>query len=128
MGKLTSVDIILGVLYISAALFLCIVAYMLFIKRFKRSKLEALNAVGLITSQNNNFKQPTKFLITSAEGKRVRIALLDGEEKEVSVLIDQEINQDEYPLEFNPALYDSGKYYLYLTTANASILRSITIE
>ena len=127
MGNATPLDIALGVGYVSAALFLIIVAYQIYLKRYKRNKLEALSAVQLITSKENVFSNKTSFLIVSAHGKHVKIELLDEKEKVVDTLIDEEVISDEYPLDFDPTKYSSGKYYLYLTTDSAQILRGITI-
>jgi len=127
MGKLSSFDIILGILYLSAAIFLSIAAYMLYLKRFKRAKLQAMNSVSLITSQYNNFSTKTKFLIESPEPVGVKVELLDENEKLVECLVDTVVSNLEYPFDFDPNEYPTGKYYLYLTSDNAKILRGITI-
>ncbi|MEX1001839.1 MAG: hypothetical protein WDZ35_06980 [Crocinitomicaceae bacterium] len=127
MGKFTSVDVIMGVLYVSAVLFLCITAYQLFIKRFKRNKLESLSAVSFITSKENVFSQKTSFLIVSAKDQKVKVQLLNRDESVIDTLMDETIPQEEYPFDFHPQNYEAGKYYLYLTTDNAKILRRITI-
>ena len=127
MRNLTATEIVLGIFYITASLSLIIAAYMLYIRRFKRNKLVAMNTISLVTSKENIFSSPTKFLLIMPTPGHVKIELLNQEEKVVSTLIDEEIAQEEYPIEFDPVLYDSGKYYIYLTTDNAKILRGITI-
>lgn len=128
MGKLTTLDIVLSVLYASAAILLLLTAYKLYLKRFKRAKLEAMNAIRLVTSKDNVFKSTTKFLIEAPSKGHVRIDLLDVNENLVKTLIDQELEQEEYPFDFMPEDYAPGKYYLYLTTSNAKIQRGISIE
>lgn len=127
MGKLTTVDIILSVLYASAAILLLVTAYRLYLKKFNRAKLEAMNSIRLVTSRENVFSNPTKFLIEAPQAGHVRIDLLDENEKLVKTLIDQAINEEEFPFDFNPLDYQAGKYYLYLTTSNAKIQRGISI-
>ena len=85
MGKLATLDIILGILYASAAIFLLVTAYRLYLKRFKRAKLQALNSVSLVTSRNNHFTKATKFLIEAPVNCHVKIELLDESEKLVNV-------------------------------------------
>jgi hypothetical protein len=127
MRNLTTADIVLGALYLSAALSLCIVAYKLFIRRFKRNKLVAMNSVSLVTSRENIFSGKTKFLLVVPTSCHVKVDLLDGDEKMLRTLVDEEIIQKEYPFDFDPTDLESGKYYLSLTAENVKILRGITI-
>lgn len=127
MGKLTTLDIVLSVLYASAAILLLITAYRIYLKRFKRAKLQALNAINLITSKDNIFKSPTKFLIEAPLKGQVKIELLDRDENLVKTLIDIDLPQEEFPFDFDPTEFEPGKYYLYLTTDNAKIQRGISI-
>jgi len=127
MGELETIDIILGILYLSAALFLAFTAYRLFLKRFKKNKLEALDKVTLETSHNNTFSHKTKFLIASPSPANVKVDLLDMEEKHIKTLVDTYLETEELPFDFDPSEFKSGKYYLYLTSDNSKILRSITI-
>lgn len=119
--------IVLGILYVITALVLIGVAYYFYLKKFKRNKLVAMSGVSLITSRENIFKAKTRFLVVSPEKFQVRVDLLDENEVFISTLLDEKVINEELPFDFDPADYDSGKYYLYLTTDNAKILRSITI-
>jgi hypothetical protein len=127
MGKLETIDIIMGVLYLSAALFLAFTAYRLFLKRFKKNKLEALDKVTLETSHDNIFSTKTKFLIASPTAINVKVELLDKEENHLKTLVDTYLETEEQPFDFDPSEFESGKYYLYLTSDNSKILRGITI-
>lgn len=128
MGKLTSLDIILGILYSTAAIMLISTAYMLYIRKFKRAKLEAMNAVRLITSRDNIFESKTKFLIESPLVCEVQVDLLDDAETLIQNLFKEEISGGEYSFDFDPTQFEPGKYFLSLTTSNASILRGIQIK
>ena len=86
-----------------------------------------MNGVSLITSRENIFSSKTKFLIVSPKVCKVKIDLLDEGENFIKTLVDEEVVNEELPFDFDPAEYNSGKYYLYLTADNARILRSITI-
>ncbi|MFT4600783.1 MAG: hypothetical protein ACI857_000960 [Arenicella sp.] len=128
MGKLTTFDIVLGVLYMTAAVALSVTAYSIYIKRFRRAKLHAMNKVTLVTSQYNVFKKATKFLVESPEPCAVKVELLNEKEELVECLVDVVVNNLEHPFDFDPSVYPEGKYYLYLTSDNAKILRGITIS
>lgn len=119
--------IILGAFYLITAIVLVLVAYYFYIKKFKRAKLKSMSGVSLITSRENVFSKKTKFLIVSPSVVQVKVDLLNENEGFVKTLIDAEIADEELPFDFDPADYDSGKYYLSLTSDNAKILRSITI-
>ena len=127
MGKLTTLDIVLSILYASAAVLLLVTAYRLYLRRFKRAKLEAMNSIRLVTSRDNVFSTPTKFLLECPLAGHVKLDLLNENEEVIKTLIDQAIDQEEFPFDFNPLDFEPGKYYLYLTTSNAKIQRGISI-
>ena len=127
MGKLTSLDIALSVLYATAAIALLFTAYRIYLKRLKRSKLEAMNCIRLVTSRDNVFKHKTKFLIEVPTPCLVQIDLLDSKECLVSTLVNQEVRSEEFPFDFDPTNFTPGKYYLSLSSEHAKILRGITI-
>ncbi len=127
MGKYETVDIILGILYASGALVLMVVSYRLYIRRFKRNKLEAKNQVVFTTSRQDLYKNKTQFLVTLSDPSNVRIALLDQDETEVMTVIDEDMLEGENIVEFNPEGKVEGIYYLSLTTIHTKILRKIRI-
>ena len=127
MDNISSTDIILGIFYLTAAIMLSLAAYKMMLRKFKRKKLEALNTISLVTSRENIFATKTRFLIVAPTTCKVKVDLLDKDEKLISTLVDREITEEEYPFDFDPADYESGKYYLYLDSDNAKILRGITI-
>ena len=127
MGKYESVDIILGVLYASGAIVLLVVSYRLYIKRFKRNKLEAKNQVVFTTSRQDVYKKKTQFLITLSDSTNVKLTLLDHSEKEVKVIVEEDMKSGENIIDFNPEGVPEGIYYLSLTTIHARILRRIKI-
>ncbi|UKN02670.1 hypothetical protein K6119_03975 [Paracrocinitomix mangrovi] len=127
MDNISSTQIILGIFYLTGAIALVLAAYSIYLKRFKRNKLKALNTVSLITSRENIFAAKTRFLVVAPEVCHVKVDLLDADEKVIQTLIDQEITNEELPFDFDPTAYEAGKYYLYLNSDNANILRSITI-
>lgn len=127
MGKAESVDIILGILYAVAAVMFFVVSYVYFIKRFKRNKLLAVNDVTLTTSRYDNYESKTQFLIELSKPLEVTLTLLDENEKEVEVLLVEELEAQENVVDFDPTNYQDGIYYLSLKTEGTSILRKINL-
>lgn len=127
MGKLTTADVILSILLITGAILTLVTAYVLFIKKYKRAKMVSMNNVRLVTSQDNVFRTKTKFLIENPESVSVKVELQDEKENTVAVLVDEMAGTEEFPFDFDPALYEKGKYYLYLSSENVKIQRIITI-
>ncbi|MEO9531468.1 MAG: hypothetical protein ABJG68_14285 [Crocinitomicaceae bacterium] len=127
MGKLTTVDIILAIVFIGTAIAVLVISYMLFIRRFRRAKMVTLNDMKLITSQKNYFQTKTKFLVENPECCEFKIELKDMNDNCIAVLADELSSEVEYPFDFDPAQYEKGKYYLYLTSENVKIQRIITI-
>lgn len=128
MGKFEAVDIILGVLYASGALLLLITSYRLYLKRFKKSKLEAINEVTLSTSRYDKYSEQTQFLVELSVSARVTLNLLDANEKKMAVLLDEALQAGDKIVDFDPKPYPNGDYYLSLKTESVSILRKITIN
>lgn len=127
MDNISTTQILLGIFYITAAVMLCFTGYRLMLKRFKKNKLEALNTVSLLTSRENVFATKTQFLVMAPSVCHVKIDLLDQDEKLITTMVDQEIVNQEHPFNFDPTEYKPGKYYIYLSSDNAKILRGITI-
>ncbi len=127
MGKLETVDIILGVLYATGAIALLVASYRLYLKRFKRSKLEAINDVTLSTSRYDQYQTKTQFLVELNVEANVRLMLLDKDENETAVLLDKNLAAGDHLVDFDPLNYQNGDYYLSLKTENVSILRKIRI-
>ena len=128
MGPLESSTIILGILYASGAIFLFVASYMLFIKRFKRTKLEALSDIKLTTSRTNIYSVKTQFLLEVSRPVTVQFDLLDEQEIKLSEIMSGDVEAGEQSVDFDPSNLKDGNYYLSLKTANASILRKIKIN
>ncbi len=100
---------------------------MLYIKRYKRNKLLAVNEVTFTTSRYNVYKKKTQFLIELSANMPVKLTLLDEDEQELKVLLDEELYAGENVTDFDPSDLKDGNYYLSLKTEGTSILRRIQI-
>lgn len=128
MNLFDSTRIILTILYITGAIFLLIVSYMLYIKRFKKSKLLAVNEVVFTTSRYDTFEVKTQFLIELSENMLVTLKILDADEQEVRTLLNKELNTGQNVLDFYPAEFEDGIYFLSLETTGTLITRKIKIK
>jgi hypothetical protein len=128
MNLFDSTRIILTILYITGAIFLLIVSYMLYIKRFKKSKLLAVNEVVFTTSRYDTFEVKTQFLIELSENMLVTLKILDADEQEVRTLLNKELNKGQNVLDFYPAEFEDGIYFLSLETTGTLITRKIKIK
>lgn len=128
MGKLESSQVILAILYATGAISLLVVSYLLFIKRFKRNKLQAVSEVTLSTSKYDIYKSKTQFLIELSQAMPVELKILDHDENIVKELFNSELLAGENVVDFDPTTIEDGNYYLSLKTENSSILRKIKIE
>lgn len=118
---------LMGFLYTSGAILLLVVSYMIYIKRFKRNKLLAVNEVTFSTSRYDVYETKTQFLIELSKNMVVKLVLLDEEEKALKTLLDKELDAGENVIDFDPTLYEDGNYYISLKTEGTSILRRIKI-
>ncbi len=127
MGKTESSDIIFGILYASAAIFLFVASYMLYLKRFRRNKLVSVDEVVFSTSRYDEYGAKTQFLIELSATNHVKVKLLNQDEKDVAILLDREMPAGENVMDFDPSVYENGVYYLSLITEGTTILRRIKI-
>ncbi len=127
MGKLETADILLGILYATGAILLFVTSYILFIKRFKRNKLEAVSEVVFSTSRYDSYGSKTQFLIELSDNMNVELNLLDVKENQLKNLLNKELDKGENTVDFDPTDLENGIYYLSLKTKNASILRKINV-
>ena len=127
MGKSESSDIIFGILYASAAIFLFVASYMIYVKRFRRNKLVAIDEVVFSTSRYDEYSAKTQFLIELATANHVKVKLMNTNEEDLAVLIDADMPAGENVMDFDPTLFENGVYYLSLVTEGTTILRRIKI-
>lgn len=127
MGKSESSDIILGILYASGAIFLFVASYMIYVKRFRRNKLVAIDEVVFSTSRYDEYSAKTQFLIELATANHVKVKLMNANEEDLAVLIDTDMPAGENVMDFDPTLFENGVYYLSLITEGTTILRRIKI-
>lgn len=128
MNLFDSTRIILTILYCTGAIFLLIVSYMLYIKRFKRNKLLAVNQVVFTTSRYDTYEVKTQFLIELSEKMFVTLKVLDANEQEVSTLLSKDLEQGQNVVDFYPAEFEDGIYFLSLETTATLITRRIKIK
>lgn len=128
MGSVDSQDIILGIFYVTGAVALLIAAYLAYIRKFKRAKLEAISMTELVTSRENIFSAKTQFLLILPQQKQVKLSLLNEQEEVVKVLLEKTYAAGEHPFDFDPTGEKAGKYYLYLEAEDTNIMRRIFIR
>ena len=127
MGNYTTTELIVVFLYITGSLMLLITSYLLYIKRFKKKKMEALNNLVFETSLTNKFKGKTQFLIISPKEEELILDLLDENESKVDSIIELTKVNGHLPVKFDTSSYKPGNYFLYLKSKSATILRKIEI-
>jgi hypothetical protein len=127
MGDASKYDMLLGALYVSAALFLLIVSYLILLKRLKRGKMVAKSEINLTTSRYDNYKNSTQFLLDLSPDMHVEMKLLDEEEQPVRTILDQLVEAGQTIIDFNVDDLSDGIYYISLKTESHSILRKIRV-
>ena len=128
MGSRETSTVIIIILYVTGALLLMITAYILYLKKYKRGTLEALNNVEFVTSRYDKYTTKTQFLIDLPRPSFVALKLLNNNEELVKNILDVQYETGQHTVKFDPAEFSNGTYFLSLVTDHATILRKITIE
>lgn len=128
MGDGGKFDMLMGALYVSGALLLLIVSYILFLKKLKRGKMIAKSEIKLTTSRYDTYKNNTQFLLELSDPMHVNMNLLDENELVIRSLLKDDVAAGERILDFEMEDLADGIYYISLKTGNHSILRKITVK
>ena len=128
MGDNGKFDMLMGTLYVSAAVLLLVVSYLLYLKRLKRGKMVAKSEIKFTTSRYDTYANNTQFLIEASDPMHAKLELLDEQEKFVQSIMDKEIDRGEQIVDFNVDDLADGIYYISLKTDNHSILRKIKVK
>ena len=124
----SSVDVLRGIAYGLTAFMLIVVSYILFIKKYKRNKMEAVNALEFITSRYNIYTENSQFLIIMPKTANVIVNLLDESDNVKDELINQTIESGKFVYDFKTTSYPNGMYFLSLKSDGVNILRKIKIN
>lgn len=128
MAPRESIDTARIFLYVTGALLLLIAAYRIYLLKFRKGVLEAMNNVRFVTSRYDRYSARTQFMIDLPKPSAVELTLLDASESRISDLLNGPMEAGQHTIMFDPSDFNNGIYYLSLRTDNASILRKITIE
>lgn len=128
MGTRETSAVVVIILYVTGAILLMITAYVLYLRKFRRGTLEALNNVEFITSRYDKYNSKTQFLIDLPRASGVMLKLLNDKEELVKEILAQQCEAGQVTIKFDPSEFTNGIYYLSLVTDHANILRKITIE
>lgn len=128
IDQVSNYEIIMGILYGVTAIVLLFTAYVLFIKRYKVQKTEAVNNIEFITSRYNIFTESAQFLFVVPNLSHIKLEVLDENEQYLNTLVDTEYEEGEHIFYFDINQFKSGIYFLKLTSENVNILRKIKIN
>lgn len=128
LNDATTYDVILGLVFGVSAVFLIVIAYVLYTKRFRKQKMIAIDEINFITAKYNIYIEKAQLLIEAPRQLKVRLALLDKDESLVDLLFDGELNVGEHIIDFDPKKYENGQYYFKLDSEGTNILKKIKIK
>jgi hypothetical protein len=128
MGDTGKFDMLMGTLYVSAAVLLLVVSYLLYLKRLKRGKMVAKSEIKLTTSRYDTYTNNTQFLLELSDPMEVKLELLDAQENYVLTILNESLGGGEQIVDFKMEDLAEGIYYISLKTDNHSILRKITVK
>jgi hypothetical protein len=128
LNNSSAYDVIMGIVYGITALVLMITSYIVFTRKFRRQKMEAVNKLEFITSRYNVYTENSQFLFIVPFKMAIDLRLLDEDEKEIEILVNEDYEIGEHIYMFNVNLYNNGIYFLKLSADNVEMLRKIKIN
>ena len=128
LNNSSAFDVIMGVVYGITAFVLVITSYILFTRRFRRQKMEAINKLEFITSRYNIYKENSQFLFNVPFKMKINLFLLNETNDIIAVLVDAEFDSGEHIYNFNVDSFPNGHYFLQLKADNVDMLRKISIQ
>ena len=121
-------DVIMGIIYGITAIVLIVTSYIIFTRKFRRQKMEAINKLEFITSRYNVYTENSQFLFDVPFKMIIDLKLLDENENEVDALVNEEFEKGEHIYNFEVNKYANGIYFLKLAADNVDMLRKIKIN
>jgi len=128
LNDASSADILMGVVYGVTAFVLIVVSFILFTRKYRRQKMEAINSLEFITSRYNIYKENAQFMFNVPYSMEIVVRLLDENDKEIDVLVNKVYEEGEHVYNFNVSNYPNGVYFLELKADNVNMLRKIKIN
>ena len=128
LNNSSAFDVIMGIVYGITAFVLVITSYILFTRRFRRQKMEAVNKLEFITSRYNIYKENSQFLFNVPFKMQINLNLLNEADEVTAVLVDAEFEKGEHVYNFNVDSFPNGHYFLQLKADNVDMLRKISIQ
>jgi len=128
LNNSSAFDVIMGIVYGLTAMFLMVTAYIIFTRKFRRKKMEAVNTLEFITSRYNVYTENSQFLFKVPFKMHIELNLLDEQDNVIEVLVDEDFEDGEYVHQFNSSQYPNGLYFLQLKAENDTMLRKIKIN
>jgi hypothetical protein len=128
LNNSSAFDVIMGIVYGITAFVLVITSYILFTRRFRRQKMEAINKLEFITSRYNIYKENSQFLFNVPFKMQINLFLLNETDDVIAVLVDAEFESGEHVYSFNVDSFPNGHYFLQLKANNVDMLRKISIQ
>ncbi len=128
LKDVTAFDVVMGIVYAVTAVVLIATAFILITRKYRVSKLEAVNKLEFITSRYNVYTNNTQFLFKVPFEMPVLLTLLDENRNPIEVLIKEKYGVGEHIYEFDIHKYSNGLFYLQLEADNVDMLRKIKIN
>jgi len=128
LNNSSAFDVIMGIVYGLTAMFLLVTAYIIFTRKYRRQKMEAVNNLEFITSRYNVYTENSQFLFKVPFKMHIKLNLLDEQDNVVEVLVDEDFEEGEHIHQFNSSQYSNGLYFLQLQAENDTMLRKIKIN
>lgn len=85
------------------------------------------NGDSFFTAYPNPFSSEINFRVNLKESQRVSLRIYDGTGKLLQILVDDDLQRDQYNFIFNSGSLPDGLYYSRLVTENSSITKKISI-
>ena len=108
LNNSSAFDVIMGIVYGITAVVLIITSYIVFTRKFRRQKMEAVNKLEFITSRYNIYTENSQFLFEVPFKMAIDLKLLDENEREIDVLINEEYSDGEHVYNFETTKYKNG--------------------
>lgn len=108
---------------VAIALFL---GYKYLLKLLQKGKPSQQYAM-LHTIHNNTATGETRFYFELPENTHVNFIIVDGNENEIAVLMQGNLNKGSYPVKWNSTDVKNGQYFYKLETNNQTISKKLTV-
>jgi len=122
------IDVVLGVLYVSAALLILTIAYKRLLARLSKGSIDKEEFCVLFALEKEPASGELEFYFTSEKERDVKLSILDSNMDEIKTVVEKKATSGGNIVRFDSTSLSNGEYYYCLKTDNQKTMKKMHVS